>query len=84
MGHRRWLPKNHPYRSMGRQFDGTRETQNPPPHFLGSDVYRQVKDVTTVLGKWKWGVDYGGDDDGHDEGIWNKKSILWELSIGTS
>ena len=23
MGHRRWLPKNYPYRSMDRQFDGT-------------------------------------------------------------
>ena len=51
MGHRRWLPKNHPYRSMDKQFDGTRETRNPPPHFSGSDVYRQVKDVSIVLGK---------------------------------
>ena len=42
-------------------------------------MYRQVKDVTTVLGKRKRGVDHEADDDGHDEGIWNKKSILWEL-----
>ena len=39
MGHRRWLPRNHPYRSMDRQFDGTRESQTPPPYFSGSDVY---------------------------------------------
>ena len=79
MGHRRWLSKNHPYRSMDKQFDGTRETRNPPPHLSGSDVYKQVKDVRTVLGKRKRGVDHEGDDDDHDEGIWNKKSILWEL-----
>ena len=64
---------------MDKQFDGTRETRNPPPHLSGSDVYKQVKDVRTVLGKRKCGVDHEGDDDGHDEGIWNKKSILWEL-----
>ena len=63
---------------MDKQFDGTREIRNPPPHFSGSDVYKQVKDVRTVLGKQKRGVDHEGDD-GHDEGIWNKKSILWEL-----
>ena len=40
-------------------------------------MYRQDKDVTPVLGKRKRGVDRKGDDD--DEGIWNKKSILWEL-----
>ena len=61
---------------MDKQFDGTRETRNPPPHLSGSDVYKQVKDVRTVLGKQKRGVDQEGDDDGHDEGIWNKKSIL--------
>ena len=41
-------------------------------------MYKQVKDVRTVLGKQKRGVDHEGDD-GHDEGIWNKKSMLWEL-----
>ena len=61
---------------MDRQFDGIRETRNPPPHFSGKDVYRQVKDVNTVLGKRKRGVDHEADDDGLDEGIWNKKSIL--------
>ena len=52
---------------MDRQF--TRETPNHPPHFSGEDVYRQIKDVSTVLGKWKRGVDQGGDDDCHDEEI---------------
>ena len=61
---------------MDRQFDGTRESRNPPAHFSGSDVYGQVKDVTLVLGKRKRGVDHEGDD---DEGILNKKSIVWEL-----
>ena len=64
---------------MDKQFDSTRETRNPPPYFSGSGVYRQVKDVRTVLGKQKRGVDHEGDDDGHDEGIWNKKFILQEL-----
>ena len=36
-------------------------------------MYSQIKDVTPVLSKRKRGVH------GDDEGIWNKKSILWEL-----
>jgi len=52
---------------MDRQFDGTRESRNPPPHFSGTDVYRQDKDVTPVLGKRKRGDDHEGDND--DEGI---------------
>ena len=63
---------------MDKQFDGTRKTRDPPPHLSGSDGYNQVKDVRTVLGKRKRGVDHEGDDDDH-EGICNKKSILWEL-----
>ena len=63
---------------MDKQFDGTWKTRDPPPHLSGSDVYNQVKDVRTVLGKRKRGVDHEGDDDDH-EGICNKKSILWEL-----
>ena len=38
-----------------------------------------MKDVTPVLDKRKHGVDHEGDDDDDDEGIWNKKSMLWEL-----
>ena len=64
---------------MDKQFDGTRETRNLPPHLSGSDVYKQVKDVKIVLDKRKHGVDHEGDDDDDDEGIWNKKSMLWEL-----
>ena len=41
---------------MDKQFDGTREIRNPPPHLSGSDVYKQVKDVRIVLGKQKSGI----------------------------
>jgi len=53
MGHRRLLSRSHPYRSMDRQFDGTRESQTPPPYLSGSDVYSQLKDIPPDLGKKK-------------------------------
>jgi len=57
---------------MDRQFDGTKESR-PPPHFSRSDVYSQVKDITPFLGKQKHGVHED------DKGVWNKRSLLWEL-----
>jgi hypothetical protein len=49
--HQRFLPKSHPYRHMKRQFYGTREIGDPPRHFDGKHVYKQVKDFPAAHGK---------------------------------
>ena len=54
-----------------------------PPHVSGVELHLQVKDIKTIeelpkktiLGKRK--KRYGEEEDG--QGMWNKKSILWEL-----
>jgi hypothetical protein len=73
MQHRHFVPMNHPYRKMMSQFEGTREKASPPRHFSGQDVYDKVKDINVVLGKRK------RSSTSDENGMWNKKSILWEL-----
>jgi hypothetical protein len=51
MGHRRYIPMKHPFRSMKDQFNGNTEKRRPPPHLIGHEVYEMVKDVHVVLGK---------------------------------
>ena len=54
-----------------------------PPHVSGVELHMQVKDIKTIeelpkktiLGKRK--KRDGEEEDG--QGMWNKKSILWEL-----
>jgi hypothetical protein len=42
-----------PFGSMKDQFNGNTEKRHPPPHLLGHEVYKMVKDVHVVLGKRK-------------------------------
>ena len=85
MGHRRFLPKKHPYRDMDCQFNGEKENRAASLHVSGELVHLQVKDIKTIeelpkliekiIGKRK--KRDGEEEDG--QGMWNKKSILWEL-----
>jgi hypothetical protein len=84
MGHRRFLSKKHPYRAMDCQFSGEKENREAPLHVAEDLVPLKVKDIKTIeelpkltektLGKRK--KRDGGEE---EEGMWNKKSILWEL-----
>jgi hypothetical protein len=75
MGHRRYIPMKHPFRSMKDKFNGNTEKRCPPPHLTGHEVYEMVKYVHVVLGKRKrTGKNTAKDD------IWKKQSIFWELS----
>jgi hypothetical protein len=53
MGHRRYIPMKHQFRSMNDQFNGNTEKRHPPPHLTGHEVYEMVKDVHVVLSKRK-------------------------------
>jgi hypothetical protein len=86
MGHRRFLSKKHPYREMDCQFNGEKEHRAAPLHVTGDLILLQVKDIKTIeelpkmtekiLGKRK---KRDGEEEEDGKGIWNKKSILWEL-----
>ncbi|KAL6659744.1 hypothetical protein ACP70R_002573 [Stipagrostis hirtigluma subsp. patula] len=53
MGHRRWLPRSHPYRRRKQQFDGTMETEHAPVTMSGSSVLRLLEGKIFVYGKKK-------------------------------
>ncbi|KAL8122564.1 hypothetical protein AgCh_019051 [Apium graveolens] len=71
MGHRTFLPLNHPYRKRKKSFDGTVETRVARLPLTGSEVLERVKDIDVVLGKlYKKPT---------PNSIWKKKSIFWDL-----
>jgi hypothetical protein len=84
MGHRRFLGKEHLYRAMDCQFNGEKENREALLHVTRDLVHLKVKDIKTIeelpkltektLGKRK-----KRDGEEEEEGMWNKKSILWEL-----
>jgi hypothetical protein len=80
MGHRRLLDKKHPYRAMDCQFNGEMENREASLHVTGDLVHLKVKDNKTIelpkltektFGKRK------KQDGEEEEGMWNKKSIIW-------
>jgi hypothetical protein len=83
MEHLLFLGKKHPCWAMDCQFNGAKENREAPLHVTGYVVYSKVKDIKTIeelpkltqktLGKRK------KRDGEEEEGMWNKKLILWEL-----
>ena len=51
MGHRMFLPKDHPYRRNRKDFDGTIEKHLPPKYRDGPAILREVNKLEVVLGK---------------------------------
>ena len=51
MGHRRFLPKDHPYRRNRKDFDGTIEKRLPPKYQDGPAILREVNKLEVVLRK---------------------------------
>jgi hypothetical protein len=55
MGHRRFLRADHLYQKNKKAFDGTIEKRHAPKIHDGEHMFRMVKDLKVVLGKWKGG-----------------------------
>nr|CAE04645.1 OSJNBa0061G20.1 [Oryza sativa Japonica Group]CAE05928.1 OSJNBa0034E24.22 [Oryza sativa Japonica Group] len=51
MGHRRFLPRYHPYRNMRKNFNGHRDTAGPPAELTGIEVHNLVMGITNEFGK---------------------------------
>ena len=78
MGHRRFLPTDHPLRTEGKHFKGEPETRPKPLFRNGKRVFSMIKDVKVVFGKGPGSQPVPKDDQGHVP-MWKKKSILWNL-----
>jgi hypothetical protein len=63
MGHRRYIPMKHSFRSMKDKFNGNNEKSHPPHHLTDHEVYEMLKDVHVVLGKQKRTDKNTGEDD---------------------
>ena len=77
MGHRRFLPLNHPLRRKEKYFKGEPETR------AKQHVFSMLKDVHVVFGKGRGSKQVPNDENGHAP-MWKKKSILWSSHIGMS
>ncbi|KAL9247458.1 hypothetical protein vseg_020889 [Gypsophila vaccaria] len=71
MGHRRFLPPNHPYRKRKTAFYGKTEHRSAPLILNGKEYHARVKNITRVFGKpYK----------PPSNGVYHtKKSIFWDL-----
>ncbi|KAI5335215.1 hypothetical protein L3X38_025348 [Prunus dulcis] len=76
IGHRKWLPINHPYQRQRAAFNGKPEYGTPPEPLHGEEVLRIVEDINYI-----WGSKNGGsvgENDG-DRVCWKKKSKFFDL-----
>ena len=82
MGHRRWLPEGHKFRTNKNSFDVTVELGTKPTRLSGAEAYDEVKNFNNNFGK---DPEVGGKRkrvDERDETLthnWKKKSIFFEL-----
>jgi hypothetical protein len=74
MGHRRFLPSNHPLRKKGKHFKGKADHRTKPDNRSGEDVLNMVKDVKVVFGKGPYSQPIPNDATRHAS-MW-KKSIF--------
>lgn len=51
MGHRRWLPPDHKFRDLKKEFDGTVEHDAAPVPLQGREIVRLLKDIPHKFGK---------------------------------
>ena len=65
LGHRRFLPTNHPVRKKGKHFKGKADHLTKPRHRTGEDVLDMVNDVKVVFGKGHGSQPVPNDANGH-------------------
>ena len=80
LGHRRFLPKQHPVRKKGKHFKGEADHRTNPKLPHGDVIYDMVKDLKVIFGKGPGGQSVPNDADGHAP-MWKKKSIFWPKEL---
>ncbi|KAL0544680.1 hypothetical protein IC582_019799 [Cucumis melo] len=74
MGHRKYLPRYHPYRLQKKNFDGKQEHGKPPQPLSGEAIYFKLKEMFFSSGK-KCGKN--NNEGGND--YWKRRSEFFEL-----
>ncbi|WMV38484.1 hypothetical protein MTR67_031869 [Solanum verrucosum] len=73
MGHRAFLPHDHPFRRDKKSFDGKEDHRSAPTPLSGTEVLEELREFNNVFGKGqKW-------KRRDSEGPWKKSSIFFEL-----
>ena len=78
LGHRRFLPKQHPVRKKGKHFKGEADHRTKPTYPTGDVIYDTVKNLKVVFGKGAGALSVPNDANNHVP-MWKKCSIFWEL-----
>jgi len=70
--HRKFLPRNHPYRRMKKAFNGSREDEVIARLRNGEEIYNQVENIDIVFEKHP-------KKKTTEKNIWKKQSIFFNL-----
>ncbi|XP_059316727.1 uncharacterized protein LOC132067483 isoform X3 [Lycium ferocissimum] len=73
MGHRRFLPRDHPLRKDKKSFNGQEEHRPAPTPLSGVEVFEELREFNNVYGKGK------KKRPRDNKGPWKKRSIFFEL-----
>ena len=81
MGHRRFLPEDHPFRFDANKFGGKTEFRAAPTPLSGEEVLECTKDLNTVFGKDPFGKkpETKRRKEGEPLVIFKRRSIWFEL-----
>ncbi|KAL0546536.1 hypothetical protein IC582_016447 [Cucumis melo] len=74
MGHRKYLPRYHPYRLQKKNFDGKQEHGKPPQPLSGEAIYFKLKEMIFSSGK---NCGKNNNEGGND--YWKRRSEFFEL-----
>ncbi|XP_058775718.1 uncharacterized protein LOC131649992 [Vicia villosa] len=76
MGHRRFLPTNHPWRNNKSSFDNTKEVRHAPQPLTGDEVIAQHENIQPVIFGKTIRKRKRNEGEKHN---WKKKSIFFQL-----
>ncbi|XP_062016168.1 uncharacterized protein LOC133732598 [Rosa rugosa] len=85
MGHRKWLPNDHIFRTWRSNFNGSTEYRRPPKPMTGLDCLEATNTLTFQLGKGKENGStrkrkrVQNNDNTEYTGPWRKQSVFFQL-----
>lgn len=79
MGHCRFLPLDHRFRTQKKSFDGTIEGRKAPKPLSGSKILNELEGTKHIFGKQSQRMRSRHTDDDKMPFNWKKKSIFFEL-----
>ena len=81
LGHCRFLPSNHPFRSLKKVFNNKIEKEKPPQTFIGEDILKLIDDIDYKSRKHKGSKRKCDDCDDDNNKLSKRKSIFFIWNI---